>query len=67
MLRLTQAAALAANGELEKATDEFASLVDSRIKFGQFIHELTNKLLLGGQNESAENIVNISGKLKELR
>lgn len=60
ILLLMRGVLWAANSDYEKAAHEFTGLRDVHVEFSSFIHEVTTKLLQGGQRVFAENLVNIA-------
>lgn len=56
-LPLMQAILLALQGYTQAALCQFKQLQDNRIDFGGFIHEVTVKLLQGGQSQAARQLV----------
>jgi GT2 family glycosyltransferase/Tfp pilus assembly protein PilF len=63
ILLLMRGVLLAANGDYEKAAHEFTGLRNAHVEFSSFIHEVTTKLLQGGQGRFAENLVRISERV----
>lgn len=61
ILLLMRGVVYAVLGKADEARQDFQSLLDARVEFSKFIHEVVLKLVMGGRREAAISLVYCAG------